>query len=725
MPTPTRRDRPDPLAGRTVEFTVHRAGASPRGDRAAARGDPSDPTSALASWARRSETTTDLVLTPEQLHRRNLKHALAADARPRSSLRFAEPVDVARDVAGASAETRTLDRVDRLRLLDDVLAAPDGEIAGLRAVLGTDLPAHAEAVEAAREELDVVAGGHPARLDALSDVADSLPPVAAREAADLLDGVAAVGRELDARTDAAVSDVPVFRAGCDALAASDGAAWDDAFPTVERLCVAGVSTLGSALLDFLGHVAAFTDVEVHLFLRAATGPRIADRLGARLAAGSDLTVDVTGGTTDPSPLSAAVPTTEVVTTTRSQEARAAMAVVDALLARGVPVSDIALVARDVDRYERPLTRAARERGRHLSVWTQLALSRTAPYRLLVACVDLLAASARSARVDADTLFAPFDVQWVPPESTRDDGWPLAHRDVSAVRRAVDDGAARPLAAWNDRLAEADEPAADAVRALLRWVDDQPAPPTPRAAEETLRPLLDAYQETVLPGHLAADTPDLTETSRTAWAVERSRKLLGQVRGKYADWRDRGHVAASWETVGDVLDAVATTRPGRREHDNAERIDVLDATDTWLREFPYVVALGLVDGEWPERPSGAFPAELRDVVVAGTGPAATLGVRGAWTEARERDHFVDAVRTATEGLVCTRFTEDADGVSYHRSPLLDEVATDVVAGEGVSALLAADRRLPTPIRRLVDTTDDVAGGAESDTESDTGSDTGED
>ncbi|WP_435102638.1 hypothetical protein [Halarchaeum sp. P4] len=681
-----RHTRPDGLDGRPLALTVH----------VCAEGT-------LTEWATRSTTPRDLVLTPERLHRRNLKHALATAGRPRSSLTLTDPASVAARVAG-DGERRVLDRADRLRLLGDVLGDPPDGADALHRALGSDLAAHAETVEAVREELDVVAGDHPARRDALDSVADALPAHARRETAALLDGVRAVEDALATRVEGDVSGVDAFRAACDALADSDGTAWTGAFPTIERLAIAGVSTLGTALLDFLAHVAAYTDVDVHLFLRARTGPRIADRLPGRLRAVGAGAVDVTMADGPPERPGLAVPAAELVATTRREEARAALATVDALLDRGAPVRDVALVTRDVDRYERPLTRAAREYGRHLSVWTQLALHDTLPYRLLVACLDLLAAHADSdgGRVAADTLFAPFDYEWVPPGADSGSVWPLAHREVAAVRRDVDDGVARPLADWVEHLADVPGPTAAGVRRLIRWVRDQPTTPRPRTVAASLRPLLEAYEDVVLPVRFEDDTPDLAETSQTARALTRSRKLLGQARGKYADWRDRGHVTDGWATVHDIVDAVATTRPGRREHDNAERIDVLDANDTWLREYRYVVALGLVDGEWPERPDGALPAATRDNIVAGDGPAASLGVRGAWTEERDADHFADACRAATEGIVFTRFTEDADGVTYHRSPLLDDFGADapVVSRGGIEALLAADRRLPDALDRVV-------------------------
>ncbi|GGL39649.1 hypothetical protein GCM10009037_24270 [Halarchaeum grantii] len=687
----------------------------------------------LTAWARRDASARALVLTPERLHRRNLKHALAAADRPRSSLRLTDPRSVANAVADDGGERARLDRADRLRLVGDVLADdPDG-VDALRRALGTDLGARAETVEAVREELDVVAGGRDDATDALLDVADTLPAYARDETTALLRGVRAVERALADRTDADVSPAAALRDGRAALAASDGDAWTAAYPAVERVAVAGVSTLGTALLDFLGAIAAHTDVEVHLFTRARTGPRIAERLPARLRVGRDAQVDVDVVDRTPARLAADMPAVELVTTTRRREARAALAAVDVLLERGVPASDVAVVARDVDRYERPLASAATEYGRHLSVWTQLALRDTLPYRLLVACLDVLAAhagdpgavgtgvatgahgaedSGRPGRVGADTLFAPLDYEWVPPDARSRAVWPLAHPDVSAVRHRVDDGRARTLADWTARLADVSGPTAAGVRRLLRWVRDRPANPDPRSVEDALAPLLDAFDDVALPARLDADTPALAETSQTARALVRSRTLLGETRRKYADWLDRGHVSRGWTAVRDVLDAVATTRPGRREHDNAERVDVLDANDTWLRDYRYVVAVGLVDGEWPDRPDGALPAALRDAVVAGDGAASRLGVRGAWTEERDADHFVDAVRAATDGLVLTRFTEDSAGATYQRSPLLEDwgVAPPVVRDGGVAALIAADRRLATPLRCVLDP-NGTTGGSE--------------
>jgi ATP-dependent helicase/nuclease subunit B len=156
-------------------------------------------------------------------------------------------------------------------------------------------------------------------------------------------------------------------------------------------------------------------------------------------------------------------------------------------------------------------------------------------------------------------------------------------------------------------------------------------------------------------------------------------------------------------VLEVIDTIGTARPGRREHDNAEQIDVLDATDTWLRSYPFVIALGFVDGEWPQQPHGAFPIEVRTAVAHGASPAArSLAVRGAWTEQREYDHAVDAIQTATDHLIVTRYTEDVEGVSYQRSPLLADVGPTELGDAAYNQLLGPDTTLPDRITASIAT-----------------------
>lgn len=666
----------------------------------------------LVECASRARQPTDIVLAPEQFHRGNLKRALADAQQPRSSLALRTPAAIAGEIIATKSGTdpTVLDRTDRLRLLAEILdAQPDG-VSRLRRVFGSALTSQLEQIEAARAELSLLTGHQPSRLSAVERVCTEIDTVARLDALDICMGISSLEEQLRKRVDAYVSPEAVLEAGCEVLRDAGGDVWKDHYPAVERVNVVGVSTLGTPLLDFLTTLGRETTVTVHLYLRAYTGPRIANRLQSRIEGTS------ASGSSSPTSISrpqiadfVTTPTTEIVAETRSEEARSALAVCDGLLNDGVSVSDIALVARDIDRYERPLTRASSAYGRHLSCWTQLELKRTLPYRVVAAACSLLAARS-DGTVDAETLFRPVKCHWLPPDTHDGHGQPpslFTPAELSELRRKLGSEYSRSLDEWRDactKTAGLDPSIQARFESYLGWCESQPREPAPDDILSVLNPLIDTFEEVVLPGIEQRDTAAYMETSRAARAVQRvagddeSEHLLRETRAKYCDWRDRHQVAASWDTIREVLDTIATTRPGRREHDNAERIDVLDATDTWLRSYPFVIALGLVDGEWPQQPHGAFPMEARTAVAHGDSPAArSLPVRGAWTEEREYDHYVDAIRTATNHLIVTRYTEDVEGVSYQRSPLLDELAPTQLSDDTYHHLRGSDTTLPERIR----------------------------
>ena len=109
-----------------------------------------------------------------------------------------------------------------------------------------------------------------------------------------------------------------------------------------------------------------------------------------------------------------VPVSEIAATTRHEEARAAMAVVAELREGGVPVRDIVVVARDLDTYEEPLTRAAIRYGVTPVFWTQIRLTQTRPFRLLMAICELFA----TPEPDRDDLFTPLELGWTPRSPNR-------------------------------------------------------------------------------------------------------------------------------------------------------------------------------------------------------------------------------------------------------------------------------------------------------------------
>lgn len=645
----------------------------------------------LLDRAGRAPEPAEFVVTPERLHRRNLKRRLAERATPRSGLWLTDATAIAaRLLDAADAPSETIDRIDRLKHLEELLGRDTEANERLRAAVGSDLSARVETVAAAHARVAEMTGWDEQRLDAMSTVAEGLPAVAARDTIDLLAGVRALEQGLTDRVGAVHSRETLLPAGAEALRGRPEL-WAEAFPSAERLSVAGVSAVDAPLLSLLDAATA-AGVDVTLSLRPGTGPAIVDRLPDRLRDDASLTVDERSVSVAPD-LAAA----ELVADTPEAEARLAAAVVAAHRRNGVSPSDVLVVARDAAEYERPLRRAMARQGVDLAVWAQLPVERTIPYRQFAATCAVLSAD----ELGLERLLEPLEFHWVPPTLADEDadatGWPLSTDRIGALRAALggDQPEDRSLDEWAERLSDAVETGeigerdARPLSEFLDWARDQPGAPDPAAIHGTFEPLVDAGREVALPAVFADDTADLGRTSRYARALSRIDELLTDTRAKYREWLDAGDVPRSWLAVADLAERVVTTRPGRREHANAAAVDVIDATDAWLREAPHVVAVGLVDGVWPRRVESVFPEALRQAVVAGDSAAARrLAVPGRWTAAREADHLASGLGAATETLCCTRYRRDREGTARERSPLLADVSTQRVDDGAVQSLLTA-------------------------------------
>lgn len=239
----------------------------------------------LRDRARRTAESRELVVTTVQPHRRNLRDQLREHDCPQTNFEFDRLLEVARRVTGSSGgQTETLDRIDRLWQLETVLenARRDGVAwyTDLAVSTGTGLPERPEVVEAIRSEIETVTGFHPRRLDALRAAADDVSPPADRDSHARVDAAVAVQRALTRRVEPAPAPDTVIRAATRTLAADGGDAWRAAYETVDRVTIAGTASLPATLADFLRVLGAETTVDVHLYLRAATGPTIRDRLPA-------------------------------------------------------------------------------------------------------------------------------------------------------------------------------------------------------------------------------------------------------------------------------------------------------------------------------------------------------------------------------------------------------------------------------------------------------------
>lgn len=387
-----------------------------------------------------------------------------------------------------------------------------------------------------------------------------------------------------------------------------------------------------------------------------------------------------------------VPVVEMVTTTRRAEARSVMAIVSALRETGVAVRNVAVVARDLDTYEEPLSRAAVHYGLTPVFWTQLRVTQTNPFALVVAVCEVLGAE----KLDVGKLCRPLEHRWCPPSGTFDE-WPIPPQTIQDEMDRLPDGS-RPLQEWYDEIRAMDG-IDERLLTYVGWIDECPDP-TPTAVAEVLGDIVETYERLGLPITKKRDFQALIETETDARAVVRVKTLVNQLPHKYEDRINEGTLEQSWNDVAELARLITTQRPGRREHSNARSVDVFEASDVWLLNIPYVIAVGLIDGEWPQTTESVLPPELQETVFTGEAGTDVLAPRTAWTDGRDRDQFDDTIRAADRGLILTRHTETPDGEDRHPSYLLDYVDTAEISNDERRKLVSPDRTLPEKIRGML-------------------------
>jgi ATP-dependent helicase/nuclease subunit B len=271
-----------------------------------------------------------------------------------------------------------------------------------------------------------------------------------------------------------------------------------------------------------------------------------------------------------------------------------------------------------------------------------------------------------------------------------------------VDRFVDDYQETTLTItdWKRQIAESDLESQHKrhVIGYLNWLGTQPQQPSPDVFLDTVVGTMDAYEDSVLPSD-AGDEP-VSELAETLRGFDRTVTLLETVQQRYSKWLDYGRADRSWAAVADLLDAFATTLPGRRELPTAAAIDVKEANDLWALEVPYVIAVGLVDTEWPRPINSPVPSVSRAAISHQEDPH-NSGVRphSSWTTARYHDHFVSAATAARELFVVTRFATDADGVDQQPSRFLDGLEPTRITEE-LAEFVADPSMLPKPIAESV-------------------------
>lgn len=389
----------------------------------------------------------------------------------------------------------------------------------------------------------------------------------------------------------------------------------------------------------------------------------------------------------------AVPVAELVATTRREEARTVMATVAELIDHGVPIRDIAVVARDLEPYEEPLYQSAIQYGITPVFWLQLRVTQTRPYALIESVCDILGTEQPSRAA----LCRPLEYRWCPPAATATK-WPLPPKTIQQSLQAMPDRS-QSLDEWREEV-EQNPAVDDRLRTYIEWLIECPEP-TPTAVTDTLLALVDRYANLGVPVTEQGDSPALLETERDTRAVIRVKTLIQQLHEKYADQLEEGTRTRSWESVGEVSQLIASQRPGRREHSNARALDIVEANDVWLLDIPYVISVGVVDGEWPKQPESVLAPELEEAILQGDDRVGTLAPRTSWTTGRDRDHFADTVAAAGSGLITTRYTETSDGDTRRASALLEQLDATAVPDDERRRLVSPDRELPTAIRGMLD------------------------
>ena len=233
----------------------------------------------LLGWADHASHVANVVIAPVELHRRTLKLRLTDANLPLDALEFVGPTAVASNVLEtAGKSSKALDRVDRLALLGDILAGENEATERFRLVFGGEPAQSGNDVEQARRELEVATNYHPVRMRAFRQAVESTSSPIDVDAGDLLDGTLAVERLLRRRSEKSPSDGALIRRATRTVIDTDGSAWDGAYPSAERIALAGLSTVPATLVDLFNAITTQCDVEAHLYLRQGTGSFLEQRL---------------------------------------------------------------------------------------------------------------------------------------------------------------------------------------------------------------------------------------------------------------------------------------------------------------------------------------------------------------------------------------------------------------------------------------------------------------
>jgi len=227
---------------------------------------------ALLNRAART-TQTELVLTPVELHRRNIQRRLREARTPKDGIQCTDPAAVATKLLAVDTHPPTpLDRIDRLSMIRSIRSEDDVSITS------PAVPAEPRSIEQIRTVIENVTGFHPERLDVLRTVGGGLTPPLDADTADLVEAATTIEGLLRQRSPTAVSEVQSIRRATRRLLETDGDIWKQAYPDIDRVSLVGVSSIAISHIDLLHAVVASVSIPVHIHLRAGTGTYLSHRV---------------------------------------------------------------------------------------------------------------------------------------------------------------------------------------------------------------------------------------------------------------------------------------------------------------------------------------------------------------------------------------------------------------------------------------------------------------
>lgn len=222
---------------------------------------------------------TDLVIAPVDLHQRHLKQRVSQADEPVTAFEFSDGATVAtRLLESTDRSTQSLDRVDRLDLLEAILSVEDRPRESFGILLGHDPTTNVKAVEQTRSEIEAITNYHPSRVGSYRDLMQTLADPIEADARDALYGALAVEGALRHHGEKAPTDTELMREATRNLVDSDGSIWEGEYSNIERVTIVGLSNVSAPLIDLLSAIGRTTGVEGVIWLRPGTGPYLRERL---------------------------------------------------------------------------------------------------------------------------------------------------------------------------------------------------------------------------------------------------------------------------------------------------------------------------------------------------------------------------------------------------------------------------------------------------------------